>query len=57
VHCAFCKSRGQNADPHYKKRNIWRRVMHTIIFEREAYAKESDKNYLATRKRWAWIKY
>lgn len=57
VHCAFDGERGQYTDSRFKKRNIWRRVMHTIIFEREAYTKESDENYLATRKRWAWIKY
>lgn len=28
-----------------------------VSFEREAYARQSDEDYLAGRKRWAWINY
>jgi hypothetical protein len=28
-----------------------------IVFEREAYARESDRNYLSERKFWAWLKF
>lgn len=28
-----------------------------ISFEREAYANQNNKTYLAERKRWAWVKY
>lgn len=34
----------------------WRHAYRNIMFEREAYAHQDDKDYLVARKRFAWMK-
>jgi len=54
--CLKDKERGQ-ASIQYKPRNLWHRVEHSIIFEREAYSMEGDEVYLKHRPWFAWTEY
>ncbi len=56
VRCLNDKNRGQ-ATSQYKQRNIWHRIAHSIIFEREAYAMQNDTAYLNHRPWFAWIEF
>ena len=56
VRCLNDKERGQ-ASAQYKPRNLWHRIAHSIIFEREAYAMHNDTAYLSHRPWFAWIEF
>lgn len=52
IHCALVPDRGQSV---YNNRSYFHRVEHSIIFEREAYHKDKDLDYLSRRRFWNWM--
>lgn len=55
--CSANQNRGQQTNPRYKRRNLWHRISHALVLEREAYSKQGDKQYLEKRPWMGWTKF